>query len=428
MKLDRSAQLYQEARLYIAGGVNSPARSWSAVGGEPLFLTRGRGSRIWDADNNEFIDYVCSWGALILGHAHPQVIAAIKEAAEKGTSFGAPTEVETELARMVVDALPSIELVRFVSSGTEAAMSALRLARAYTGRSKVIKFAGCYHGHADAFLVQAGSGAAAHGVPNSAGVTPSYAQDTLVAEYNDLDSVGALFRTYPEKIACIIVEPIAANMGVVPPQPGFLMGLQDAASRYGALLIFDEVISGFRVAYGGAQTLYGVTPDITCLGKIIGGGMPVGAYGARREIMAKVSPLGPMYQAGTLSGNPVAMAAGVATLRLLQRPGVYRDLEAKSKKLAQGLEAAFAGAGVTVQINRVGSLLTPFFSRREVIGWESVSRSNKALYGQFFHRMLEQGVYMPPSPFEACFVSLAHSDEDLEATAAAAEKAARARR
>ena len=425
MKLERSSQLYQEAQVVIPGGVNSPARSWGAVGGEPLFMVKGSGSQLWDADGNVLIDYVCSWGPLILGHAHPEVIAAIKETAEQGTSFGAPTVMETELARMVVDAVPSVEMVRFVNSGTEASMSALRLARAYTSRSKIVKFGGHYHGHTDALLVEAGSAAAAHGVPTSAGVNPAYAQDTLVAEYNNLDSVEAFFRAYPEEIACVIVEPVAANMGVVPPQPGFLLGLQDLTSRYGSLLVFDEVITGFRVGYGGAQTLYGVTPDVTCLGKIIGGGMPVGAYGARKDIMQKVSPLGPMYQAGTLSGNPVAMAAGIATLRLLQRPGVYDELEAKGQKLAEGLANAFAKAEVPVHINRVGSLLTPFFSRREVTGWEAVSRSDTAMYGQFFHRMLEQGVYMPPSPFEACFVSLAHTDEDLEATAQAAERAAR---
>ncbi|MCH7786090.1 MAG: glutamate-1-semialdehyde 2,1-aminomutase, partial [Chloroflexi bacterium] len=311
MNRERSAQLYSIARKYIPGGVNSPARAWNAVGGDPLFIARGAGSKIWDSDGNEYIDYVCSWGPMILGHAHPEVIAAIKVAVENGTSFGAPTEVENELAQMVVDTFPSIDMVRFVSSGTEATMSALRLARAFTGRDKIIKFMGGYHGHADALLVAAGSGAMAHGVPDSAGVTASFANDTLIADYNDLASIEAHFDAYPEQIACVIAEPIAGNMGVVPPQPGFLEGLRELTARHGSLLIFDEVITGYRVTYGGAQHLYDVSPDITCLGKIIGGGMPVGAYGGRQDIMENIAPLGGMYQAGTLSGNPVAMTAGV---------------------------------------------------------------------------------------------------------------------
>ena len=423
MRRERSAELYAAARKYIPGGVNSPARAWSAVGGEPLFIARGAGSRLWDADGNQYIDYVCSWGPMILGHAHPEVVAAIKGAAESGTSFGAPTEAENELARSVLEAFPSIEMVRFVSSGTEATMSAIRLARAFTGRDKVIKFEGGYHGHGDALLVAAGSGATAHGIPDSAGVTRSLSQDTLVAQYNDMASVEAYFQAYHDQIACVIVEPVAGNMGVVPPQPGFLSGLRDVTTRNGALLMFDEVITGYRVTYGGAQHLYGVTPDVTCLGKIIGGGLPVGAYGGRRDIMEKVSPLGPMYQAGTLSGNPLAMAAGGKTLHLLQRPGLYDDLESRAQQLEQGLQRVFAEAETPLRINRVGSMMTLFFSESEVTGRESVSASDRQGFARFFHRMLEEGVYLPPSPFEAMFVSTAHSEADIEATIEAARRA-----
>ena len=411
------------ARKYIPGGVNSPARSWGAVGGDPIFIARGAGSRVWDADGNEYIDYVCSWGPMILGHAHPDVIAAVQAAAARGTSFGAPTEAENVLAKMVSDSFDSVDLVRFVSSGTEAAMSALRLARAFTGRDKIVKFQGGYHGHADALLVAAGSGAMAHGVPDSAGVTASFAQDTLIAQFNDLDSVEAHFAAYPDQIACVITEPVAGNMGVIPPQPGFLEGLRELTSRYRSLLVFDEVITGYRVQYGGAQHLYQVTPDVTCLGKIIGGGMPVGAYGGTREIMEKVSPLGPMYQAGTLSGNPVAMAAGTKTLSLLQTPGLYDELESKAARLAQGLQDAFAGAEVPLRVNRVGSMMTLFFNPGEVTGWSSVSASDREGFGRFFHRMLDEGVYLPPSPFEAMFVSTAHTDADIDATVDAAAKA-----
>ena len=423
MNRERSTQLYEAARGVIPGGVNSPARSWGAVGGSPLFLTRGEGSRVWDADGNEYIDYVCSWGPLILGHANPQVVAAIKDAATDGTSFGAPTERENEIAQLVVDAYDSIDMVRFVNSGTEATMSALRLARAYTGRSKIVKFEGGYHGHSDALLVAAGSGALAHGVPDSAGVTESFAQDTLLGKFNDLASVEAHFAAFPDEIACVIVEPIAGNMGVVPPRDGFLQGLRDLTARHGALLIFDEVITGFRVEYGGAQQRYGIAADITCLGKIIGGGMPVGAYGGSAEIMHTVAPLGAMYQAGTLSGNPVAMAAGISTLRQLQEPGVYNALGAKAASLAAGLQEVFADAEVPLRINRVGSMMTLFFNPGEVNGWESVSASDREGFGNFFHNMLEQGVYLPPSPFEAMFVSLAHSDEDIQATLDAARRA-----
>jgi glutamate-1-semialdehyde 2,1-aminomutase len=420
---DRSTHLNVEARRYIPGGVNSPARAWGAVGGEPLFLSRGSGPHVWDADGNRYIDYVCSWGPLILGHAHPQVIDAIKRAAENGTSFGAPTEAESTMARMIVEAFPSMDLVRCVSSGTEAAMSALRLARAYTGRDKIVKFQGGYHGHADALLVAAGSGALAHGVPDSAGVTDSFAKDTLIAEFNDLASVEAHIQAYADQIACIIVEPVAGNMGVVPPAADFLRGLRRLTSEIGALLLFDEVITGFRVGYGGAQELYDVSPDITCLGKIIGGGMPVGAYGARREIMEKVSPLGPMYQAGTLSGNPVAMAAGITTLEILRAPGVYEELESKALRLADGFQRVFAQAETPLRINRVGSMMTLFFNPGEVTGWPSVSASDKDGFAGFFHRMLDEGVYLPPSPFEAMFVSTAHSEADIDATIEAAKRA-----
>ncbi len=423
MRRERSKRLYETARRYIPGGVNSPARSWGAVGGDPLFISRGAGARVWDVDGNEYIDYVCSWGPMILGHADPEVVEAIKAAANDGSSFGAPTEVENRLAQMVVEAFPSIDLVRFVSSGTEAAMSALRLARAFTGRNKIIKFGGGYHGHTDALLVAAGSGATAHGVPTSAGVTESFARDTLVAVYNDLSSVDAYFSDEPDDIACVIVEPIAGNMGVVPPAEGFLEGLRRITAKHGALLVFDEVISGFRVTYGGAQHLYDITPDITCLGKIIGGGMPVGAYGGRRDIMETVSPLGPMYQAGTLSGNPVAMAAGVKTLELLQRPGVHERLDVKAGRLEDGITRAFERAETPLRVNRVGSMMTLFFSPEEVTGWASVSASDKRGFARFFHRMLEEGVYLPPSPFEAMFVSTAHGEADIDATIEAAGRA-----
>ena len=409
----------------MPGGVNSPARAWNAVGGDPLFISKGSGPRIWDADGNEYIDYVCSWGPLILGHGRPEVVDAVKAAADNGTSFGAPTEIENVLAGLVLDALPSLDLVRFVSSGTEAAMSALRLARAYTGRNKIVKFEGGYHGHTDALLVAAGSGALSHGVPDSAGVTPSFAQDTLTAQFNDLAGVEAHFDNHRDEIACVIVEPVAGNMGVVPPRHGFLEGLSDLTSRSGSLLVFDEVITGFRVGYGGAQGLYGVEPDITCLGKVIGGGMPVGAYGGRRRIMETVSPLGPMYQAGTLSGNPVAMAAGAKTLEILSEPGVYEVLNSRAAELETGLLDVFAEAEVPAQINRVGSMMTVFFNSDPVTGWSSVSESDKEAFGRFFHGMLDEGVYLPPSPFEAMFVSTAHASADIQATVEAAHRALR---
>ncbi len=423
MRKRQSEQLYIRAQAVIPGGVNSPVRSFRGVGGTPLFIQRGKGSRVWDVDGKSYIDYVGSWGPLILGHAHPQVVEAVQRAAEQGTSFGAPTEREVELAELLQRAVPSLELVRLVNSGTEAAMSTIRAARAFTGRSKIIKFNGCYHGHSDGLLVKAGSGGATFSVPDSAGVPPSYAQETLVAEYNDLESVARLLEAHRGEVAAVIVEPVAANMGVVPPEPGFLAGLRWLAQEHGTLLIFDEVITGFRVAYGGAQSLYGVTPDLTCLGKVIGGGLPVGAYGGRRDVMGVVAPLGPMYQAGTLSGNPLATAAGIATLRLLQQPGAYEVLEQKGARLEAGLRAAAREKGAPVTINRVGSILTPFFTQGPVKGWMDVSRANPQQYAAFFHGMLERGIYLAPSAYEALFVSLAHSDRDIEETLAAVRQA-----
>jgi glutamate-1-semialdehyde 2,1-aminomutase len=420
-----SQQLFALAQQYIPGGVNSPVRSFRAVEGTPPFIARGQGSRVWDVDGNEFIDYVCSWGPLALGHAHPAVVEALKAAAENGTSFGAPTEGEVELAQIICEALPSVNSVRLVSSGTEACMSAIRLARAYTGRSKIIKFAGCYHGHADGLLVRAGSGAMTHGVPTSAGVPDSYAQETLVADYNDLASVERFFEEYPEDLAGIIVEPVAGNMGVVPPADGFLEGLRRLTREHGASLIFDEVITGFRVAYGGAQTLYGVTPDITCLGKIIGGGLPVGAYGGRREIMEQVAPLGPMYQAGTLSGNPLAVTAGITTLKELQKPGTYEGLDALARRLTDGVAGVFRQTEIPGSINRVQSMFTGFFTAGPVAALAQVEGSDAGRYGRYFHAMLERGVYFAPSQFEAGFVSTAHTEEDIDRTIEAAEAALR---
>jgi glutamate-1-semialdehyde 2,1-aminomutase len=422
-ELKKSKKLFGEAQNYLPGGVDSPVRAFKAVGGNPPFIVRAKGSKIYDADGNEFIDYVGSWGPLILGHAHPQVVEAIKKAAERGTSFGAPTELEITLAKMISQAMPSIEMLRFVNSGTEAAMSALRLARAFTKRDKILKFAGGYHGHGDGLLVRGGSGLATLGIAASPGVPSGYAQNTLVAPYNNIEAVRQLFEHYPGEIAAVIVEPVAANMGVVLPQPGFLEGLRRLTKESGALLILDEVITGFRVAYGGAQSLYNITPDLTCLGKIIGGGLPVGAYGGRREIMQMVAPVGPVYQAGTLSGNPLAMSAGIETLKLLRKPGVYKKLEAKSAALEAGISKAAAKAGVDLYISRLASMLTVFFSANPVIDYESVKRSDSALFAAFFQRLLSQGVYWPPSPFEAAFVSLAHSDEDIRRTCQLVEKA-----
>ena len=419
---ERSRQLFEEAARYFPGGVNSPVRAFRAVGGEPFFVARASGSRITDVDGRTYIDYVGSWGPMILGHAHPRVVAAIQKAAEAGTSYGAPTEMETRLARLVQAAFPSLERMRFVSSGTEACMSALRVARGFTGRNGIVKFEGGYHGHGDSLLVKAGSGGLTFGVPDSLGVPGELARHTLTLPYNDLEAVRALFGARGSEIAGIIVEPVAGNMGVVPPRPGFLEGLREVTRRHGALLILDEVITGFRVAHGGAQELYGITPDLTCLGKIVGGGLPVAVYGGRADIMEMVAPLGSIYQAGTLSGNPLAMAAGAETLTLLQAPGVYAELEAKGARLARGLAEAAAACRVPAQVNRVGSMLTAFFTAGPVDDYASVTRADANLYGSFFRAMLDRGVSLAPSQFEAAFVSLAHTAEDLDATIVAARE------
>ena len=423
MQQSRSEQLFEQAQRVIPGGVNSPVRSFRAVAGTPPFLAKGQGSRVWDVDGNEYIDYLGSWGPLALGHAHPVVVEAVQRAAADGTSFGAPVEQEVELAEIICAALPSVDSLRLVNSGTEACMTALRLARAYTGRPKIVKFAGNYHGHADGLLVAAGSGALTHGVPTSAGVPESYAAETLVAAYNHAESVAELFAAWPNDIAAVIVEPVAGNMGVVPPAAGFLNSLRSITEANGALLIFDEVITGFRVAYGGAQSLFGVTPDITTMGKIIGGGLPVGAYGGRWDVMEMVAPLGPMYQAGTLSGNPLAVAAGVATLRELQRTGTYERLEASASRLTDGIAAAFSQAEIPSTINRVGSMFTGFFNPGPVSTLSEVEKSDTATYGRYFHALLERGVYIAPSQFEAGFVSVAHTDADIDRTIVAVRDA-----
>ena len=421
MKHRRSAVLYEEAQRVMPGGVNSPVRAFAAVGGTPRFAARGEGSRFFDVDGNEYIDYVMSWGPLILGHAHPPVIAAIERASHSGTSFGAPTESETALAELIATAMPSIELVRLTSSGTEASMSALRLARAFTGRAKIVKCAGCYHGHADSLLVEAGSGALTFGVPGSAGVPASYASETIVVPYNNAAALRKVFDDAGGDVACFIVEPVAGNMGVVEPQRRYLESAREITAHYKALLIFDEVITGFRVAYGGAQAKYGVNADLTCLGKIIGGGLPVGAFGGRRDIMERVAPAGDVYQAGTLSGNPLAVAAGLAQLGELSLPGVYERLERNGAALQSGLERVFRTAGHHASIARVGSMWTAFFTRERVTDLASARTSNTAAYAKFFHGMLERGVYLPPSQFETCFLSTAHSPADIEKTLVAAE-------
>ena len=423
MQFSRSERLFAEAQQYIPGGVNSPVRSFRSVGGTPPFIARGQGARVWDVDGNEYIDYLGSWGPLVLGHAHPAVVEALTDAVGRGTSFGAPVEQEVELARLVCQAFPSVESVRLVNSGTEACMSAIRLARAFTGRNKIVKFAGCYHGHADGLLVRAGSGALTHGIPTSAGVPESYASETLVADFNDLGSVERCFESFPGDVAGIIVEPVAGNMGVVPPAAGFLEGLRRVTGDNGALLIFDEVITGFRVGPHGAQGLYGITPDITTMGKIIGGGLPVGAYGGRRDVMERVAPLGDMYQAGTLSGNPLAVSAGIATLRELQRPGVYEQIDRLARRLADGITEAFRRVEVPSAINRVGSMFTGFMNAGPVDSLANVEASDTALYGRYFHAMLERGVYIAPSQFEAGFVSTAHVEGDIDQTVARAEDA-----
>ncbi|MGM9525239.1 MAG: glutamate-1-semialdehyde 2,1-aminomutase [Peptococcaceae bacterium] len=423
MDFTKSKQLFEQAVELIPGGVNSPVRAFKAVGDFPVFIEKGEGSKLYDVDGNQYVDYICSWGPLLLGHQPAVVTAAVQEALLKGSTYGAPTALEVEIAKMIVDAVPSVEMVRMVNSGTEATMSAIRLARGYTGRNKLVKFEGCYHGHADHLLIKAGSGALTFGVPSSPGVPASIASETLTATYNDLDSVKKLFAEYPDQIAAVIVEPVAGNMGLVPPVAGFLEGLREVTKEHGALLIFDEVISGFRASYGGAQKVFDIMPDLTCLGKIIGGGLPVGAYGGRKEIMEHVAPVGPVYQAGTLSGNPVAMAAGIATLKELARPGVYETVEAKTRTLAAGLQAAADAAGVKVCINQSASLLTVFFTDQKVDSYAASMSSDTAKFKVFFQSMLNQGIYLPPSQFECWFVSLAHSDADIAATIEAAKNA-----
>jgi glutamate-1-semialdehyde 2,1-aminomutase len=423
--MELSRRLQQRAEAAIPGGVDSPVRAFRAVGGAPPFIVRGKGARIFDADGNEYIDYVGSWGPLILGHAEPSVLEAVIEAARRGASFGASTPAEVELAETVAAAVPSMEMLRFVSSGTEATMSAIRLARAFTGRKYLVKFAGCYHGHADSLLVKAGSGVATLGIPGSAGVLEELAQFTLALPFNDLKALDAAFEQFAGQIAAVIVEPVVGNMGCVPPAADYLAGLRERTARQQTLLIFDEVMTGFRVSYGGAQELYGIRPDLTTLGKIIGGGLPVGAYGGRRDIMQMVAPLGPMYQAGTLSGNPLAMAAGLATLRHLRdhRAALYPALDRLAEELVKGVVAAARAAGVPLTANRVGSMFTWFFTGGQVTGWESAAACNTAAFGRYFRAMLAAGIYLPPSQFEAAFLGAAHTPADVAATVVAARAA-----
>lgn len=423
MNITKSKSFFKEAQQLFPGGVDSPVRAFRAVGGQPLFIERGEGPYLFDVDGNRYIDYVLSWGPLITGHAHPNVVKAIQDAAIKGTSYGAPSPLEIDLAKSVMDFMPNIEMIRFVNSGTEATMSALRLARAYTKRDKIIKFDGCYHGHADMLLVQAGSGVITLGLPDSPGVPANTVKDTLVADFNNLDSIEALYKKYPEQIAAIIVEPVAGNMGVVPPQPGFLEGLRAITSREGSMLIFDEVMTGFRVHKNGAQALYNIKPDLTTLGKVIGGGLPVGAYGGKKEIMQLVAPSGPVYQAGTLSGNPLAMSAGIAALNLIRGDECWRKLEQAAAKLEAGISAAAEGAGIPIQQTRVGTMFTTFFSETKPVDWNTVKCADKVRFGKFFQKMLENGVYLAPSQFEAGFISTMHTDDVIDATIAAAEKA-----
>jgi len=417
-----SQRLFERAVRLIPGGVNSPVRAWGAVGGHPLFIQRARGCTLWDADGHAYIDYVGSWGPMILGHAHPKVLTAIHDALRDGTSFGAPTPREVEMAQVLTTAIPSMEMVRLVSSGTEAAMTAIRLARGFTGRPKILKFSGCYHGHADAMLVRAGSGAATFGVPDSAGVPEAVASQTLVAELNDLEMVARYLQAEGSQIAAVIVEPVVGNMGVIPLTADFLKGLRDLTQQYGAVLVFDEVITGFRLAYGGVQSRFGIAPDLTCLGKIVGGGLPLAAFGGKRAIMEQLAPLGPVYQAGTLSGNPLAVAAGLQTLELLQHPGMYDRLEQPAARLEAGLRAAMPRARMPLCLNRVGSMWTLFFGVSAVGDAQAARAANTAAYARWFHGMLERGIYLPPSQFEAAFISLAHGEAEIDATVRAADE------
>jgi glutamate-1-semialdehyde 2,1-aminomutase len=421
MNITKSIEAFEEARNVLPGGVDSPVRAFRAVGGQPLFIQKGKGAYIYDIDGNKFIDYVLSWGPLILGHAPEEIVSDLKAAAENGTSFGAPSPLEIELAHLVRSFMPAIEMLRFVNSGTEATMSALRLARAYTKRNKIIKFEGCYHGHADMLLVQAGSGVATLGLPDSPGVPEDTVKDTLVARYNDLDSVAALFEHYPGEIAAIIVEPVAGNMGVVSPQQGFLEGLRELTTQHGAVLIFDEVMTGFRVHPGGAQALYNIAPDLTTLGKVIGGGLPVGAYGGKKEIMALIAPSGPVYQAGTLSGNPLAMSAGIGTLKSLQQPGLWDGIAENTTELAAGLTAIASRAGIPMQSHQVGTMFCGYFNENPVTDWPSAKISDTERFGKYFMGMLENGVYLAPSQFESGFLSAKHTKQIVQDTLSAAE-------
>ncbi len=423
LMLERSHALFEEAKTVLPGGVNSPVRAFRGVGGSPVFIDHASGPYLYDVDGNRYLDYVQSWGPMILGHGYPAVVDAVSKAAQRGFSFGAPTEAENVLARMVIESVPSIEMVRFVNSGTEATMSALRLARAYTGRNKIIKFSGCYHGHADMLLVQAGSGVATMSLPDSPGVPAEATSNTLIASYNDSTGVEALFRRYPEEVAGVIVEPVAANMGLVLPEPGFLQHLRNLTLQYGALLIFDEVMTGFRVALGGMQERVGIKPDLTCLGKIIGGGLPVGAYGGRRDIMAMVAPVGNMYQAGTLSGNPLAMAAGIATLTEMRKPGRYAELERKRQLLSDGFERAIHESGIGLRFVSIGGMFCLYFTPEPVTDYASAKTAKTQEFARYFWSMLQQGIYLPPSQFEACFISLALTDEMIEETVRAVGQA-----
>lgn len=419
---EKSKQAFQEAVKLMPGGVNSPVRAFKSVNMDPIFMERGKGSKIYDIDGNEYIDYVLSWGPLILGHANDQVVEALKKTAETGTSFGASTLIENELAKLVIERVPSIEVVRMVSSGTEATMSALRLARGFTGRSKILKFEGCYHGHGDSLLIKAGSGVATLGLPDSPGVPESVAKNTITVPYNDLEGVKYAFEQFGDDIACVIVEPVAGNMGVVPPQPGFLEGLREVTQDNGALLIFDEVMTGFRVGYNCAQGFFGITPDLTCLGKVIGGGLPVGAYGGRADIMNQIAPSGPIYQAGTLSGNPMAMAAGLETLRQLT-PEMYEEFGRKADRLEEGLTEAAKKHNIPITFNRAGSMIGLFFTNEHVTNYEKAKTSDLELFADYYREMANEGVFLPPSQFEGLFLSSAHTQEDIEHTIAAAEKA-----
>lgn len=422
--MSRSDDLFQQAQRYIPGGVNSPVRAFKAVGGTPVFIESAKGAYIYDADGRQYIDYVLSWGPMLLGHAHPEVLDAVREKLAKGLSFGAPTAIETQLAQKLCELYPSIDLVRFVSSGTEATMSAIRLARGFTGRDKIIKFEGCYHGHSDSLLVKAGSGALTLGVPSSPGVPASLTEHTLTLTYNDLAQLEQAFERYGEEIACVIIEPVAGNMNCVPPVPGYLEGLRALCDRYGSVLIFDEVMTGFRVGLTGAQGHYGIKPDLTTLGKVIGGGMPVGAFGGRRDIMEKIAPLGPVYQAGTLSGNPVAMAAGLKTLELVSQPGFYEPIFKRTTQLVEGLEAEAKAAGIPFTSNHVGTMFGFFFTEeRPVVNYQQVMAGDIERFNRFFHLLLEEGVYIAPAAYEAGFLSAAHSDDDIDRTIAAAKKA-----